>query len=187
MFADPRELDPRTPLSDWVMVDTETTGLHPLDGDQLIEIGAARFRHGRPAGTFTTLVRPTVPVPSKVTALTGITGERLAGQPGVAEAMGMFDDWLQADDVVVAHNASFDMAFLDRAMREASGGRQVFFPHFYVDTLRLSRLLHPSERSHSVASLIHRYGVADVERHRALSDALQEDALYRCMLAEVVR
>ena len=83
----------------------------------------------------------------------------------------------------MAHNASFDLSFLDAAMKTVNGG-MFFFPHRFVDTLEMSRKIHPEKPSHKVAVLIRDYGIGDVEEHRALSDATQENMLYEAMRRE---
>ena len=84
----------------------------------------------------------------------------------------------------MAHNASFDMSFLDNAVQLAYLERDARFAHPFVDTLDLSRRLHPEKRSHKVSTLIVDYHIADMEEHRALSDARQEWMLYRAMRDE---
>ena len=179
---DPRRLDPlATPHHTYIVLDTETTGLDPSDGAQLIEIGAVHIRDDRKIGEFHQLIDPHTRIPEQVTRLTGITPRMTVGPPDVRQAMALFDRWLPKDSIVMAHNAGFDIRFLDRA--EADRGNR-FFHHMYVDTLEMSRLLHPEKPRHRVVDLIRDYHVGDCEEHRALSDALQEQRLYECMRDE---
>ena len=105
----------------------------------------------------------------------------LLGKPDVREVMDEFARWCSDTAVVMAHNASFDMSFLDNAVQLAYADRDARFAHHFVDTLDLSRRLHPEKRSHKVSTLIVDYHIADMEEHRALSDAKQEWMLYRAM------
>lgn len=179
---DPRRLDPlATPHHTYIVLDTETTGLDPSDGAQLIEIGAVHIRDDRKIGEFHQLIDPHTRIPEQVTRLTGITPRMTVGQPDARQAMALFDRWLPKDSIVMAHNAGFDIRFLDRA--EADRGNR-FFHHMYVDTLEMSRLLHPEKPHHRVADLIRDYRIGDREEHRALSDALQEQQLYERMREE---
>lgn len=182
---DPRRLPPMcAPLSNYVVVDTETTGLSIEDGARLLEIGAVRVRGDRLAGTYTRLVNPHRTIPPRISELTGITGRMVRNQMDVQEAMAEFTGWLEPGDIIIAHNAGFDYRFLDMACRETFGEEQWFFPHMFLDSLELSRLVHPEQPRHSVARLIRRYGIGRMERHRALSDALQEQKLYECLRRE---
>lgn len=182
---DPRRINPLSQaLHNYVVIDTETTGLDPFKGSRLLEIGAVRIHHDTIVDTFTTMVNPHTTIPPHITALTGIADHMTVNAPNPEDALQRLTAWLHEDDVLMAHNAAFDMSFLDKTMRDTTHNRQRFFPHLFLDTLEMSRRLHPERRSHSVASLIRAYRVGDVEQHRALSDALQEERLYRKMRAE---
>ena len=183
--TDPRRIDPfDRPLHNYVVIDTETTGLDPYKGSRLLEIGAVCVHHDRIVDTFETLVNPHQHVPGKITQLTGITDAMTQRGVDAGMAVRMFASWLHPEDILLAHNAPFDMSFLDKATRDMSHDRQRFFPHLYLDTLQFSRQLHPERRSHRVANLIRDYDIADHEEHRALSDATQEERLYRKMREE---
>lgn len=185
MNRDPRSLDPLAlPLHQYVMLDTETTGLDPRTGARLLEIGMARVENDHVAEVFDTLVNPMQPIPPVITELTGLTDSDVRTAPDLTGAMRRFEQWLEPDDVIIAHNAPFDMMFLDLAIREVTGNKKRFFPHLYVDTLRMSRLLHPERVHHSVVALIRAYGIGESEKHRALSDALQEEQVYRALRGE---
>lgn len=180
-YRDPRRLDPmRAPLSDYVVVDLETTGLDVNAGAMPIEIGAVRVTDGQRADTFDTLINPGMVIPWEVTRLTGITNRMLLGQPDVIQATRRFDRWLGAGTVVMAHNAQFDIGFLD--VMSAMAG--ITFDPPWTDTLEMAKRLHPMRLRHRVADMIVYYGIADTEVHRALSDALQEQQVYEAMRKE---
>lgn len=180
---DPRRIDPmRVTLADYVVVDLETTGLHVDEGDRPVEIGAARVIDGEVVGTFSTLIDPHRPVPEPITRLTGIDDRMVAGCTDAVTALRSFDGWLGVGTPVMAHNARFDIGFLDAMTRWSGGDR---FAHPWLDTLEMARRLHPMRDRHSVAAMIVYYGIGDVEEHRALSDALQEQRLYEAMKREL--
>ncbi len=132
---------------------------------------------------FDQLINPFEHVPSRITGLTGIDDGMLLGKPDVREVMDEFARWCSDTAVVMAHNASFDMSFLDNAVQLAYSERDARFAHHFVDTLDLSRRLHPEKRSHKVSTLI----VATTSPHGGaprLSDARQEWILYRAMRDE---
>lgn len=181
---DPRRIDPmKTPLYDYVVLDTETTGFKPENGAKLIEIGAVKIHDGKLVDRYEQLIDPHQPIPEYITSLTGINDSMVVGQPDVSQAIIRFDKWIGPRTIIMAHNASFDLSFLDAAMKTVNGG-MFFFPHRFVDTLEMSRKIHPEKLSHKVAVLIRDYGIGDVEEHRALSDATQENMLYEAMRRE---
>jgi DNA polymerase-3 subunit epsilon len=157
------------PLDDtaFVVVDLETTGGAPGRGHGIIEIGALRLQAGRVVDRFAALVQPGRPLPRFITQLTGITDAMLAGQPRIDAVLPRFADFA-AGAVLVAHNAPFDLAFLDAARLEASGET---FDQPHLCTLRLARRLLPQCRRRSLDALAGHFGIPLVDRHRAFGDA----------------
>src|SRR5207249_4962118 len=129
-------LDLAIEAADWVVFDLETTGLQPSTS-RICEIGAQRVREFQFGACFATLVNPRVPLPPAVQALTGIGPRDLRTAPPAGLAVRRFLDFA-GDGVLVAHNARFDMAFLDREVERLTG-RRVAAP--VVDTVWLARKL----------------------------------------------
>ena len=156
----------------WVVVDVETTGLGA--GAEITEIGAVRVRDGRITDEFSSLARPSRPIPPFITSLTGITPAMVADADPISSVFGRFIDWSGLDaegaPVLVAHNASFDVGFLRRAARAA--GRPWPKPRV-ADTLALARLAlpRPLVRNHKLATIASYFGTATTPEHRALGDA----------------
>jgi DNA polymerase III epsilon subunit family exonuclease len=151
----------------YVVVDLETTGLSP-GRSRICEIGAVRVEGLEPAGTFQTLVRPGERLPAQVSALTGIADADLHRAPPPAAAVRRFLAFA-GDAVLVAHNARFDVAFLDREL-ERINGRRLAGP--VVDTVWLARRLLTGRTSRcSLAALAQFFGTATSPCHRALPDA----------------
>lgn len=188
----PRRIEPLDkPLDMYVMLDTETTGLHPEEGATLIEIGAFLVQPGnensRPK--FEQLIDPRQPLSEFITGLTGITDQMLQGMPTAGAAMLRFHQWLDrtwpAGEplTIIAHNAEFDVSFLDAAERiydpTASG-----FDCRWLCTKEMSWELNPQKRHHRVTDLIADYHIGDTEEHRALADAIQEQMIYRALCHE---
>lgn len=165
-----RTLDDR-PLSELVytVFDTETTGLNPSQGDEIIQIGAARIVNNKllRQECFEQLVNPRRPIPAASIPIHGIQPEMVVGQPGIETVLPAFHAFAQ-DTVLVAHNAAFDMRFLQ--IKEQQTG--VAFDHPVLDTLLLSALIHPSQDSHRLEALAERFNVTVVGRHTALGDAM---------------
>ena len=149
--------------------DTETTGLDPSAGDRIIQIGAVRVDAGklRRNDSFEQLVDPGRSLPEAGIAIHGIRPEMLRGQPAIDAVLPAFRAYA-ADSVLVAHNAAFDMRFLQLA-EDASGVR---FDMPVLDTLLLSALLHPRQDSHSLEAIAERLGVPVLGRHTAMGDAI---------------
>jgi DNA polymerase-3 subunit epsilon len=153
----------------YTVFDTETTGLDPAGGDEIIQIGATRIVAGklRRESVFEQLVDPQRGVPEAGIAIHGIRPEQLAGQPTIDAVLPAFADFA-ADTVLVAHNAAFDMRFLQ--IKEARTG--VRFEQPVLDTLLLSAVLHPGQDSHGLEAIAERLGVPVLGRHTALGDAI---------------
>jgi DNA polymerase-3 subunit epsilon len=152
----------------FVVVDLETTGGSPERGDRIIEIGAVRIRGGRVVERFAELVDPERSLPPFITRLTGITPDMLAGRRPIRDVIGRFERFA-AGDVLIAHNARFDVPFLSSALRTAAGRG---FDQPCLCTLRLARRALPLLRRRSLDSLAAHFGIPVVDRHRALGDAL---------------
>ncbi len=162
-----------TPLTalTFTVFDTETTGLSPSGGDEIISIGAVRIVNGRllEHECFDRLVRPRRAVGEQALQVHGIGDEMLKDQPALEQVLPGFARFC-ADTVLVAHNAAFDMRFLELA-RERTG---VAFEQPVLDTLLLSEAVHSGRTSdeHHLEQIAERLGVAVLGRHTALGDAI---------------
>ncbi|MCX8007402.1 MAG: exonuclease domain-containing protein [Coriobacteriia bacterium] len=166
---------------DFVAVDIETTG--PVPGhDAIIEIGAVRISAGAVTGYFETLVHPERPIPPSIVALTGITDDMVRDAPSVREAVAAFRAFA-ADAVIVAHNHRFDVGFLDFESERIGWDP---LPRPVLDTLMLSRRLHPMEHRHNLRDVSLRYGIDAVPTHRALADASATAEVFRLMVGELI-
>ncbi len=148
--------------------DTETTGLQPSAGDEIIQIGAVRIVNNRllRQEIFDQMVDPGIPLKPEGIPIHGITEAMLSGQPRLDAVLPAFHEFC-AETVLVAHNAAFDMRFL-QLKEDATGVR---FTQPVLDTLLLSAVIHPNQESHQLESLAHRLGIKVVGRHTALGDA----------------
>jgi len=149
--------------------DTETTGLEPSAGDEIISIGAVRIVNGRMLKNevFEQLVDPRRPLNRESTRIHGIEARALEGQPPIEQVLPLFHRFCE-DTVLVGHNAAFDMRFLE--LKEASAG--IRFAQPVLDTLLLSAAVHPAHQDHRLESIAERLGVRLIGRHTALGDAL---------------
>lgn len=174
------ELDQRllSQLS-YTVFDTETTGLQPAAGDEIISIGALRIVNGRllQQENFDQLIRPRRRLSAESIAIHGITDTMLKGQPPIEKVLPQFHRFVE-DTVLVAHNAAFDMRFLQ--MQEAQTG--VCFTQPVLDTLLLSQVIHPHQEQHTLEAIAMRLGVAIVGRHTALGDAIVTGEVFLRMI-----
>jgi DNA polymerase-3 subunit epsilon len=151
----------------FVVVDLETTGLTPATS-RICEIGAVRVRELELADEFQTLVNPRMPIGAAVSALTGLRDAQLRRAPSAEVAVRRFIAFA-GDAVFVAHNARFDLAFLDRETERLTGAR---LAGAVVDTVGLARrLLEGRGARAGLASLARFFGTAATPCHRALPDA----------------
>ncbi|WP_454753585.1 exonuclease domain-containing protein [Cupriavidus necator] len=174
------EIDHR-PLSQlsYTVFDTETTGLDPAGGDEIISVGALRIVNGRllQQENFDQLIQPRAPLSADSIAIHGITRTMLDGQPPIEAVLPQFHCFA-ADTVLVAHNAAFDMKFLQ--LLEARTGTAFTQP--ILDTLLLSQVIHPHKSDHTLEALAERLGVAVIGRHTALGDAIVTGEVFLRML-----
>ncbi len=163
----------------FTVFDTETTGLNPGAGDEIIQIGAVRLVNGRllRGECFEQLIDPRRPVPATSVPFHGLTSAQLQGQPTIEQVLPVFHRFAQ-DTVLVAHNAAFDMRFLQE--KQALTGLR--FDQPVLDTLLLSAVLHPHQDSHRLEAIAQRLGVPVVGRHTAMGDALVTAELFLRLL-----
>jgi DNA polymerase-3 subunit epsilon len=152
----------------FTVFDTETTGLNPSDGDQIIQIGATRIVNAKllKQESFEQLVNPGRVIPAAGIPIHGITQDMVTGKPPITEVLPAFFAFAQ-DTVLVAHNAAFDMKFLQLLEPETG----LVFNHPVLDTLLLSAVVHPNQESHSLEAIAERFNVNVLGRHTALGDA----------------
>lgn len=153
----------------YVVFDFETTGFNAGGFDSIIEIGAVKIKDGMIIEKYDELINPGRPLPQKIIDVTNITDAMLEGKDNEENAVRRFIEWF-GDCPMVAHNAKFDVSFLEMAYRKYSFGT---FTNPVIDTLELSRTLDNTYARHSLSALVKRYEVPWDENahHRGDYDA----------------
>ncbi|MDZ4096185.1 MAG: 3'-5' exonuclease [Paracoccaceae bacterium] len=165
----------------YVVFDTETTGLLPAQGDEIVQIAAVRIVNGKRVASevFDTLVNPRRSIPPGSTEVHGITEAMVADAPMIEDVARAFHKFVE-DAVLIAHNAPFDMEFL-RRVEPVIGLR---FDNPVFDTVLLSAVVFGQSETHSLDALTHRLGITIPEeaRHTAIGDTLATaDAFLKLM------
>ncbi len=150
----------------FVALDLETTGSRP-GTSKITEIGAVRIEGFREVRRFGTLVNPLRPIPPIITHITGITQEMVAGAPRIEEVIPELLEFLEGA-IVVAHNAPFDVGFLNYELRRLKGRR---LGDGAIDTLPLARALAPGLPNYRLHTVAEALGAPVAACHRALADA----------------
>jgi DNA polymerase-3 subunit epsilon len=173
------DLDRRLTDLAYSVFDTETTGLEPSNGDEIIQMGAVRVVNNRllRQEIFDQLVDPGIPLKPEGIPIHGITEAMVNGQPRLDVVLPAFHEFC-AETVLVAHNAAFDMRFFQ--LKEDSLG--VRFTQPVLDTLLLSAVIHPNQESHRLESIAERLGINVIGRHTALGDAFVTGEVFLKMI-----
>ena len=149
----------------YVVFDLETTGFSSIK-DKIIEIGAVKVEHGEITDRFSTFVNPERPIPFKITQLTSITDEMVQDADNIEIILPQFLDFV-GDAVLVAHNAGFDVGFIEQNCRY-----QEIEPHFIsVDTVALARVLLPTISRYKLNVVAKALNISLENHHRAVDDA----------------
>jgi DNA polymerase III subunit epsilon len=166
----------------YVVFDTETTGLRPSQGDEIISIAALRIEYGviDEAGAFSRLVNPGRPIPAASTRIHGITSDMVAGEDAIGQVLPEFRDYV-GDAVLIAHNAAFDMKFLQ--LKEPETGIEI--SNLVLDTMLISVFLDHGSQDHSLDSLAQRAGISVEGRHTALGDSIVTARLFLKMIGRL--
>lgn len=154
-----------------IVLDTETTGMDPSQGDRLVEIGCVELVNHLPTGkTYHQYINPERDVPAEAVAVHGLTAERLASEPVFGEIVGNFMDFLGEDSKLVIHNAEFDIKFINAELK------QFGFPSVdnrrVIDTLAMARKKFPGSPA-NLDALCRRFNIDNSSRtlHGALLDS----------------
>jgi len=160
----------------YVVVDIETTGFS-ASSDKITEIGAVKIENGVITEEFSQLIDPGIPIPWRITEITGITSDMVDGKPTIEEALPLFFEFCTGC-TIVAHNARFDMGFI-----KFNAARHGFDCNFRIlDTLAMARRVFPYLANHKLDTVARHLEVELLKHHRAADDARATAHIFlRCM------
>ncbi|PLT31582.1 PolC-type DNA polymerase III [Peribacillus deserti] len=150
----------------YVVFDVETTGLSAVY-DTIIELAAVKIKDGDIVDRFESFANPHHPLSATTIDLTGITDDMVENAPEVDEVITKFKEWAE-DSILVAHNASFDMGFLNVCYKKLGYGKA---ENPVIDTLELGRFLYPEMKNHRLNTLTKKFDIELTQHHRAIYDA----------------
>ena len=164
----------------YIVFDLETTGLSANEGDSIIEIGAVKISNGEIIDRFDELINPGKLLDPKIIEITNITDDMLKDKPNEKDMVKEYNI-----NTVFAHNARFDLSFLEMAYLKYNLGR---LKNTIIDTLGLSRYLESHEKYHNLATLVIRYNIPwdEKKHHRASYDAEGTALIFNKMLRKLV-
>ncbi len=168
----------------FVVLDIETTGYSP-EWDYIIEVGAIKYENGIEITRFSSLIQPPSSdneyIDSYITELTGITNEMLSSAPTIESVLPELYDFL-GDSIIIGHNVNFDINFLYDSFEEFLGKS---LSNDFVDTMRLSRNIHPEEKHHRLSDLCKKYELDYSSAHRSIKDCELTFSCYENLLSEI--
>ncbi|MDO6762676.1 PolC-type DNA polymerase III [Agarivorans sp. 1_MG-2023] len=174
-------MNPSSPANTVIVLDFETTGLSPNQGDRAIEIGAVLLENGQATQRFQELMNPGFRVNSFIENYTGISNTMLRDAPPCEEVMERFYQFVGSHNLV-AHNASFDQRFLEAEFAQIGRTLQGQF----ACSMLLSRRLFPDAPNHKLGSLVAYNNIEnDGVFHRALADSEMTAKLWNCLLEQL--
>ena len=164
-IVDGRKVYDCVAVDDFVALDIETTGLSPVY-NEIINIGAIRFRNNRPVDQIDFLIKPKKRIPLFITSLTGISNLMVQEAPSIAEVLPKVMEFI-GDDIIVGHNVNFDISFINNALTKQGYSNYLTT---YIDTMLMARSF---RKNNSLENLVRDYVDKDyVEKHMGLDDAM---------------
>ena len=171
----------------FVILDIETTGASPFDGNGITEIGAIKVKGGNHLDSFNELINPGIQIPRYITELTGITDEMLFDKPSINDVLPRFIEFLgdPNETVLVAHNSPFDLSFLKSA---ASSIKTPWPKYRAIDTVKFARYV--IERfeiaNYKLSTLAEFVGTQTTPSHRAMKDVESTVEVFHHLIERVV-
>ncbi len=146
----------------FVAIDVETTGLSPVY-NELIEISAIKYKESEKIEVFSTLIKPRISIPYRITQITGITNDMVKSSPTIEEVMPKLIQFVE-NHTIVAHNANFDYSFIQNYSSNSFSKNKV------IDTVQIGRKMYPELPNHKLGTIAKHIGITEDGFHRAEFD-----------------
>ena len=161
-------------LNAFITIDIETSGLSPQRGGRIIEVGAAKVVDNKIVGKYSQLINPNQKLYKKTIELTGITNEMVENMPTYHNVLPKLHEMIK-DNVLIMHNKNFDW---DRFLKPYFLKLGIIPQNQVIDTLKLSKILYPQEKKHSLDVICQRLDIKNINHHRSLSDAITTAGIF---------
>ena len=169
-FSRPRKNAKYSGYGNFVVIDTETTGIHI--SNEIIELSAIKYEAFKPVSAFTTLIKPKDDIPPEVSQITNITNDMVKDSPSIFQVMPAFIEYVGENDIV-GHNLLFDLEYVYKyGFKFQEQKRRCF------DTLDMSRSVIKNTKDHKLTTMCDYYGIIRNDAHRSLSDCFATAKLY---------
>ncbi len=166
----------------YVVFDVETTGLS-AERDRLIEIAAIKIKNGQEVDTFESYINPERKISQLITDITSISNDDVKNAPKEKDVMRDFYNWLDDDDILVAHNARFDLGFIGKSFERLGIMKELHYGS--IDTLFISRAVNKEAKRHGLSNLAKMYKVKLIQHHRAIYDTKTTAEIFIKMLEQL--
>lgn len=152
---------------EFVIFDTETTGLNPYSGDRIVEIAGVRIKGGRKISSIQALINPNRPISEAAFAVNRISADMLKDAPSAREVLPAFLDFIRGS-CICSYNAGFDLDFLNNELKLS--GIRISEELLVVDILKMAKRLLPSQERYALWFIAEKLGIKQEQEHRAMSD-----------------
>jgi DNA polymerase III epsilon subunit family exonuclease len=161
-------LDTRIGELEFSVLDLETTGLYPYNGDRIVEIGIVRTKGGKIGDKYESMINPRIPIPEEVTKINHIDDSMVSDAPLIEDKIDEVLDFIK-NSVIIGHNLTFDMSFLNYQLQKMQRDK---IDLWLVDTLKVARNVLPDLERYSLAHITRELKVKNQDAHRALADCI---------------
>ncbi len=149
------------------VIDFETTGLYPYNGDRIVEVGIVRATHEKVLKKYESYINPGIPIPEAVSKINNITDDMVKEAPSIEKKIDEILEFIK-NSVVVAHNLTFDISFLNFQLQKMNRPK---LDNWMLDTIKASKIVLPDLERYSLESVTKALKIRNRESHRALADA----------------
>lgn len=172
-----------TPVSEleFTVLDLETTGLYPYNGDRILEVGLVRINQHQILDTLEFLVNPGIPIPEHISKINKITDDMVNTSPGIETQFDSIHQFIK-NSILVGHNLNFDVSFINYELEKH---RLPKLEHWMVDTIKVAKQVLPDLPKYSLTALTQFLKIKNPDSHRALSDAKATSELLQILFSKM--